>query len=882
LGPYEILSPLGAGGMGEVYRARDTRLGRDVAIKVLPEEFAKNTERLRRFEGEARAASALSDPHIVTVFDVGEALGVHYFASELVEGSDLRNLIDSGGLPVRRVLELAEQIASGLAAAHEKGIVHRDLKPENVLLTKAGQAKIADFGLAKLVEQGGARVSQLPTSDGHQTAAGVVMGTVAYMSPEQVRGMPVDHRSDIFSFGTVLYEMTAGRPAFRRETAAETMTAILKEEPTQLGEADGSVPPALAAVIVHCLAKTPERRFQSARDLAFALVTAERTGRSGAVSSAAPRRRFSVIGHRLGVAALVAAGVLAGYLLRPRPAAGPLPDWSDLTSTLMTTDPGYEGEPTFSPDGRTIAYVADRDGNFEIYLQQISGGPAINLTKNPGADIQPAFSPDGREIAFVSDRSSRSEVFHAAPRLPLVGGDVWVMPAFGGPARKIVADGNFPSWTPDGTALLYVHGTFRNARIARIPSDGGEARDIPITEAQVFRYFSPHLSADGRWLLYQNGGQIEVVAAEGGKPHIVARGEAPSWGAGSTTILYTNNAPGKARTLWVAPFSKAKGEFSGPPRPLTFGRGGDVGAVASPDGSAIAFAALDDSLNLEELPLDAESGRVSGPPVPLTVGDNEISFFDPSPDGRKVVYNQTRSARSHIWSIDPPGAPIELTRDPGFSDGDPEFSPDGSEIAFSRSAVGESETTWTLWLMKPDGTHPRRVAPYSGDIGWLPGGKALIQQDGKLLRLDLASGATERVAGMKAGTGFALMNVDSAGRWIAYQSSDGGKVRLMAVPTSGGEPRLIPTEPYEAYHPSFSPSGRWLYFQPGHKNVYRVPGPAQGWKSAPPEKVTDFSGFDLYIENPRISRDGKKLFYTRGRRTGDIVILHTAGPEKAK
>ena len=289
LGPYEVLTLLGSGGMGEVYRARDTRLGRDVAIKVLPEEFAKEPERLRRFEGEARSASALSDPHIVTVFDVGEANGIHFFASELIEGSDLRSLLDGGALTVRKALDLARQIASGLASAHDKGIIHRDLKPENVLITRAGLAKIADFGLAKLTEPSAANVSNLPTSDGRQTTAGVIMGTVAYMSPEQVRGQSLDHRSDIFSFGAVLHEMLTGRKAFERGTAAETMAAILKEEPPELSESAG-IPPPLARLVGHCLEKVPEQRFHSLHDVVFALQEAGSQSGASAVPLAPGRR----------------------------------------------------------------------------------------------------------------------------------------------------------------------------------------------------------------------------------------------------------------------------------------------------------------------------------------------------------------------------------------------------------------------------------------------------------------------------------------------------------------------------------------------------------------------------------------------------------------
>jgi Tol biopolymer transport system component len=881
LGPYEILSPLGAGGMGEVYRARDTRLNRDVAIKVLPERVAADPDALARFEREAKAVASLSHPNILALHDFGRDGAVAYAVTELLEGETLRETLSSGPLPPRRAVEYGEQIALGLAAAHEKGIVHRDLKPDNVFVTKDERIKILDFGLAKpSAGSGGASdETQSPTVSGY-TEPGMVMGTVGYMSPEQVRGLPVDHRSDLFSFGAVLYEMLAGRRAFQRETAAETMTAILKEEPAQLGDLEGRVPPALAAVIAHCLEKKPERRFQSARDLAFALDTAvSPTGRSAAVAAAAPSPPPSAWPRRLGLAVVVAAAAAAGYLLGPKDAASPPADERDVSITMLTSDPGYEGEPTFSPDGQTIAYVADRDGNFEIYLQQISGGPAINLTRDPGADVQPAFSPNGREIAFVSNRSSASDLMHAAPGLPHVGGDVWVMPALGGQARRLVENGNTPSWTPDGSAILYVHGTFRSSRIARIASAGGESRDVPIEEPAVLRYFYPRLSEDGRWLLYQNGNQVEVVAAAGGKPKILARGEAPAWGPGSTSILYTSGMPDKNRTLWRADFSLQRGEISGAPRPLTVGRGGDVGAAVSKDGTAIAFCAVDETLNLEEVPFDAEAGRVTGPARALTAGSNHVGFFAAAPDGSAVVFAAQRGASAHLWRIDPPAPAVELTRDPNFSDGNPEWSPDGDKIAFSRTAVGAPQASTSLWIMKADGTNPRRVADYSGELGWLPDGKALIQRDETVLRLDLATGAATPVTGAKART---LLSVDRTGQWLAYQDADAGRIVLAAVSLAGGAPRRVPTGPYEAYHPFFSPSGRWVYFQPSHKDLFRVPGPAQNWATAAPQKVTDFSGFDLYIENPKISRDGTKLFYTRGQRTGDIVILHMGKPSAAK
>ncbi|HEY6931682.1 MAG TPA: protein kinase, partial [Thermoanaerobaculia bacterium] len=741
------------------------------------------------------------------------------------------------------------------------------------------RVKILDFGLAKsgAVATDARSETQSPTVSGY-TEPGKVMGTVGYMSPEQVRGLVVDHRSDIFSFGSVLYEMVAGRRPFVRDTAAETMTAILKED-----VAEKDVPASMAAVVRHCLEKKPERRFQSARDLAFALETASTPTGAAPALLAAPRPRTTAA-KSLGLAVLVASAVLAGYLLHPRRSNDVLPDWKDMTLTLLTTDPGYEGEPTFSPDGQTIAYVADRDGNFEIYLQQISGGPAINLTHDPAADIQPAFSPDGREIAFVSDRAGGTEIFHAAPGLPHVGGDIWVMPTLGGPARRIVQDGDYPSWTPDGTGIVYVHGTFRYARIAVAPSTGGASRDLPIDESFVARYFFPRLSQDGRWLLYQNGDQIEVVPAQGGKPKVLAQGEYPAWGAGSKSILYTNGQPGKSRTLWTAPFSPRRGELTGPPRPLTFGSGADLGAAVSRDGNVIAFSAVNETLNLEEVSFDGEKGGVLGVERELTAGNNQIRFFDASPDGKAVVYDAERGAGSHLWRIDPPAPAVELTREPEFSDSDSAWSPDGRQIAFSRQRRnGASRGSSELWLMNADGTSPRRVAEMKG-VGapvWMPDGKRLLIPNGdSLLQLDLSSGRTTPVPGAEART---LFIVDRSGQWVVFQvNQGGGKMTLATVPIGGGTPRGVVDQKFDTFHPFFSSSGRWLYFQQNHKNIFRVPGPAQDWKSAPAEKVTDFSGNDLYIEDPKLSRDGSKLFFTRGRTTGDIVILRHENPADRK
>jgi Tol biopolymer transport system component len=447
------------------------------------------------------------------------------------------------------------------------------------------------------------------------------------------------------------------------------------------------------------------------------------------------------------------------------------------------------------------------------------------------------------------------------------------MPALGGAPRRIVAKGNFPSWTPDGTGILYVHGTFRSPHIAVVPATGGESRDIPIEEPDAFRYFYPRLSVDGRWLLFQNSRQVKVVDAKGGRPRLLAEGQHASWGPASKSILFSSETPGKSQTIWTAPFSLERGELDGPLRPLTFGRGADVGAAASADGSTIAFSAVTETLNLEEYPFDSEAGRVTGAGRVLTSGNNRIGFFDPSPNGESVAFVADRGSGPHLWRVDAPAPPFELTRDPAYRENLPAWSPDGREIVFARPGRGEAVPAG-LWVMNADGTSPRHVAdgPGFGISAWLPEGKSVLAiSDDRIVRIDLASGSAVPIEGALTGTWFV---VDRSGSWIAMQTDRGGTITIATLPVAGGKPRIVVDETFGGHHPFFSPSGNWLYFQPNHKNIFRVPGPAQNWKNASPQQVTDFSGVDLYLEDPKLSRDGKKLFFTRGRRVGDIMILH--------
>src|SRR5258708_27445164 len=347
LGSYEIQSPLGAGGMGEVYRARDPRLGRDVAIKVLPVSFTADPERLRRFEQEARAVGALNHPNILAIYDMGTREGAPFIISELLEGETLRGRLSSGVLPVRKAIEYAVQMAQGLSAAHEKGIVHRDLKPENIFVTRAGRIKILDFGLAKLAQPEGDHAETIT----HQTEAGVVLGTVGYMSPEQVRGRPADHRSDLFSFGAILYEMLSGRRAFHGETSADTMSAILRGESPGLAETNRGIAPGLEQIVQHCLEKNPEERFQSARDIAFDLQLLSGQTPSSARESAGSEPHVRQWVRHVAAAAATIGIFLAGYFSGGGSSAG----FSQFPHPHLP--PGSLLTPAFSPRGERAVHA---------------------------------------------------------------------------------------------------------------------------------------------------------------------------------------------------------------------------------------------------------------------------------------------------------------------------------------------------------------------------------------------------------------------------------------------------------------------------------------------------------------------------------------------
>ena len=457
LGPYTIVGPLGAGGMGEVYRARDARLHREVAIKVLPASFAADADRLRRFEQEARATGQLNHPNIVAVYDFGTHAGAPYVVEELLEGETLRARLAGGSLPSRKAIDYARQVALGLAAAHQKGIVHRDLKPENLFVTNDGRVKILDFGLAKLTRPGGGgdlppeAITSAPTAAG--TDAGVVLGTVGYMSPEQVRGLPADHRSDIFSFGCILYEMLSGRRAFSASSSVETMNAILKEEPPEIGRTSGDMPPGLERIVQHCLEKSPDERFQSARDLGFQLeaLSAISAGSiaggslAGGVRGIGPVAAtpgWGLLGARVLLwPAIAAAALLAGAMYWAGRSTRP-PE-TEATYSQLTFRTGFISSARFAPDGETIVYSAAWDGRDTAIFTARSGAPESRAMDLPPADLL-SVSRSG-ELAILLN-------WHFTIGWQRLGTLARASPAGGAP-REVTQDVQDADWAPDGESL---------------------------------------------------------------------------------------------------------------------------------------------------------------------------------------------------------------------------------------------------------------------------------------------------------------------------------------------------------------------------------------------------------------------------------------------
>jgi Tol biopolymer transport system component len=825
---YRIVSKIGAGGMGEVYRAIDTRLDREVAIKVLPSSLSKDEDRLRRFEQEARATSALNHPNILTVYDIGTHEGSPFIVAELLEGEELRDELNHGAIALRKAVDYATQIASGLAAAHAKGIVHRDLKPENIFVTTDGRVKILDFGLAKLRPLSHAVDSRSDIETQKVlTDPGVVMGTVGYMSPEQVRGRDTDHRSDIFSFGVILYETLSGKRAFGGESMVEVMNAILKEEPPELSETSAKTNPALEQIVRRCLEKKPEMRFHSAHDLGFALRTLFTTSGSrmdtATALPAVPEHpsHGRVFGNaRLawivsGLFLLVAIVLAAVAYFRPATAVARAYRLSALPPEKAILKEGQA--PIISPDGSRLAFVGvDSTGKAILYIRAIDSLTAQPLAGTDGAAL-PFWSPDGRSIGFFA------------------AGKLKKIEAAGGPPATLadapVARGG--SWNRDGVIIF---APSPPGPIFRISAAGGEVKPLNVVNmaAGEFPRWFPQFLPDGLHYLYHSSAgrkpgtrEIGVGSLDSQETKELLTADFAALYAPPGYLLFRREA-----TLMALRFDTDKLQLAGDPFPIAEQVGFEgltyQTLVSASDNGVLAYQSLGaGKTQLIWFDRNGKELETIGPPGDY--GDLSLSS-----DDKRLAFHQVdfEKGNSDIWQMDlSSGSTSRLTFDPAV-DFSPVWSPDGRHIAFASLREGAPN----LFLKASSGAgedellfrSPLAKLPQD----WSPDGRFLI-----------------------CGT------VDPQTKWDLWVLSLGEERKW----------EIFLQTPYNEQRASFAPNGRWIAYESdesGKREVYVKTYPASGAKW----QVSAGGG-----SQPRFTRGGREMVFVGADRKLMSVDVKTDG-----
>jgi Tol biopolymer transport system component len=876
LGPYEILSPLGAGGMGEVYRARDTRLGREVAIKVLPADLASDPERLARFEKEARSASSLNHPNIVTIHDIGSVDSVSYIAMELVRGEPLRARLLGGPLPARELLGIAVQVADGLAAAHASGIVHRDLKPENVMVTEEGRVKILDFGLAKLTapSSDSSEETQTPTVS-MVTEPGVVMGTVAYMSPEQAFGKSLDFRSDQFSFGSILYEMATGRRPFQRGSRPQTLTAIIQEDPEPVAVLNAKVPLPVRWIVERCLAKKPRDRYSSTDDLAKELATvrdhlSEAASGSWMVAEppAARRRRWRLPAAVAG-ALLVAAAVEAWHLREidyfwKSPLSG-------ARFTRFTDWEGSEQDAAISPDGKFVAFVSDRDGPFDAWIGQVGGGEFLNLSKG---NLPARGFETTRAVGFAGDGA---HVWFQHPHLAGVRGSfsLWLVPMIGGTPRLFLQKGVEAAWSPDSGRISYYFPP--GDRVFVADKNGEDPREI-VSERPGFHNHYLTWSPDGHFIYFVRGippDDLDVwrIRPAGGSPERMTNHHSgvsyPVLLDGGRTLLYCATRADGGSGLFAMDVDRRI------PHAVTAGIEEYSSVSASADGRRLAASVANTLQDLWTVPISEQ-----------VVDESGFKRFDlpnvraaaPRIGPDYVLYLSEEGGARGLWKWKD-GSATELWRG---SDGSVPFAPgisaDGSRIAFVTRRAGRHHHQ----LMSSNGTDIRPIAE-SLDVAdapsWSPDGKwiAVVANDEArharpLYKVPVDGGPPVQL--VDGATADPVWSPD--GRLILYSEGYGGTVQLRAI-TPEKQPVAMPDIHvwYTGNRYRFLPGGTKVIIQPWRVGT-RVLKSEEFWElDLATNRTRQLTSLrEGYRTNSfDVSPDGKRILFDRFRANSDIVLI---------
>jgi len=805
-GPYEILAPLGAGGMGEVYRARDSRLGRDVALKILSPSFASDADRLRRFEQEARAVAALNHPNILAVYDIGQQDGAPYLVSELLEGDSLRAVLELGAMPQRKAIECGVQIAYGLAAAHDRGIVHRDLKPENIFILRDGRVKILDFGLAKLAQPESA-ANDATLAQSH-TSAGTVLGTAGYMAPEQVRGEAVDARTDIFAFGAVLYEMLSGLRAFKKATAVETMTAVMREDPRDLAaisvDSPNPISPGVDRIVLRCLEKQPGQRFQSAKDLSFALSSLSSSDTSTSARAAAiaapPTRKSHPLLWMAFIAALCLVSALTWYFARRQAPQ------QQMEFAVAAPDELSISHLALNPDGSQLAFVSPDPASElpMIWVQRVGSATITPVTGTLGASY-PFWSPDSRSIAFFANSK------------------LWKIPVDGGSPQQLALAlaGRGGSWNSRNVILFSPNA---DTGLSRVNADGSGL--APVTADLLKQYKSdnhrwPMFLPDGKRFLFWSGKF--------------------SMGADDVhTGIYVSDLDGKNQRL-VQPCHSSFGF------------------------DQHHFYYADDHGQLLSAPFDLDAARVTGEPIVLTkkVGYEPgvlWAAFTVSQNGTVIYDTATTASTSQLTWIDRTGKVLGTLGLPAIQD-NPSLSPDGSRVAVDIADTKSNNVD--VWLNSTRGLGDSRFTfDPSEDVSgvWSPDGKQIAWRtvaDSVLLMVKPANGlAANRIIARLGNSDDLVANAwthDGSQVLVTYQT-DRESLVLFNVATGAKTPILVDKSSSQS-NGQFSADGQWLAYasdESGSWEIYVTSFPSLSGKW----QISRGGGTE-----PRWSADGKQIFY---------------------
>ncbi len=857
--------------MGVVYQALDTRLNRQVAVKLLPAVFAKDLDRLGRFEREARLLAALNHPNVAAIHGLEEAGGIRFLVLELVPGETLAERLARGPLPMAEVLAAARQIAAGLEAAHDSGVIHRDLKPGNIIITPDGKVKVLDFGLAKAFERdrSGGDLSQSPTVTRHDLGQDTIVGTAAYMSPEQARAKPVDRRTDLWSFGCVLFEMLTRRQAFPGETLSDCIGKILEREP-DWSALPAATPMALVALLRRCLQKDLSRRLRDAGDARIEIeeiLAAPATG-SPAVAPSGSRRWRT--GWWVAVAGMALAGLafLAGRF-GMGPGSAPAPSGAVLSQVArLTHDPGLSEWPTWSPDGSMLAFASDRSGNFEIYARRVGGGQDVNVTNDSAQDFQPAFSPDGKWLAFISTRASRTGMIKIGATFGLefrtLGGDLWMTPALGGQARRLAEDANFPVWNPDGRRIAFVTGPEDHRSIMEVGTDNGVAKALLPDTASFWEIVRLQYSPNGQWVSFETQqGRMLLLPAGGGVPREMLDTTSHVWDPSGERLYYlSRDLLGGTRLLSVQ-IDQKTGTLGGSPATLGVVTGILRDLAISGDGRELAVSGLEGSLNLTRLPLTANGEAPAGPEETLSKGQVIDRYPSFSRDGQRIAFASDRMGPVAIWILDLATGQQQPLNLPGEDLGAnlPDWSPDGRQIAVTRAFAGGAQS---LWIVAVDGSRAEEVLPPAPKLmggRYSPDGKELLYNslsDGVLqvCVLDLAS-RNKRQLTHSPGNKYAG-DWSPDGRSVLFFANQGGAMQAWRIPAAGGAEETLTSGHERVRHAFYSRDGRKIYFQPSHRNFYWIAA-----NGGPVHPVTNFPESGLFIEEATLSPDGRSLAYCR-------------------